>query len=140
MHWLAHRTWVASFLDLPQGQIAVWLGVLLGALMVGLFLVNHLKKRLATPDVDDDDAGFSLSDLRRLHEAGEMSTEEFAKAKARVIEAARRAAERDTAGGASPRELRRPTRTVLEAKPDPQASADEDEAADDEPGSPPEPR
>src|SRR3712207_8783046 len=39
-------------------------------------------------------AGFTLADLRQLHKSGQMTDEEFEKAKSKVVEAAKRAAER----------------------------------------------
>ena len=38
--------------------------------------------------------GFTLSDLRQLHKAGKMTDREFELAKAKILEAAKRASER----------------------------------------------
>jgi hypothetical protein len=56
--------------------------------------VAQVKKWLTKPD-DGPTAGFSLSDLRALHKSGKLSTEEFEKTKALIIEAAKRAAARE---------------------------------------------
>jgi hypothetical protein len=83
--------------DVPLQKIILLSLGLLALLTIGLLVVQRVKKRLQSDDEETSDlaGGFTLSDLRRLHKAGEMSNEEFEKAKARVIEAARRAAERD---------------------------------------------
>ena len=64
-------------------------------LTVGFFVVSRLRRRLQEPDPPLAGAGFSLADLRQLHKNGQMSTEEFERAKAKVVENARRAAERE---------------------------------------------
>jgi hypothetical protein len=73
-------------------QILIACGILVVALLVG-FVVVSLLKRYAAKD-DTASAGFTLSDLRRLYKEGQMSEEEFNKAKAMVVESAKRAAER----------------------------------------------
>jgi hypothetical protein len=88
--------------DIPVLKIILLSLGILAAVTVGLLVVQRIKKQLQT---DDDVAGkltggFTLSDLRQLHKAGEMSDEEFEKAKAKIIDAAKRAAERDLGGKA----------------------------------------
>jgi hypothetical protein len=55
---------------------------------------------LTRPD-ETSGAGFTLSDLRRLHKSGQMSDAEFERAKAKVVEAARRATEREQVAAAA---------------------------------------
>lgn len=74
-------------------QMLIAAAVLLVLLLVGFVVVKLLKRHMDDPD-DSVGAGFSLSDLRRLYHDGEMSAEEFEKAKLKVVEAAKRAAER----------------------------------------------
>jgi hypothetical protein len=86
--------------DVPLHRIIILSLVTLAVVTVGLVIVSRVKKRMA--ETDDDPAGaaaagFSLSDLRRMHKLGQVSNEEFEKAKAKVIDAARRAAERAAA-------------------------------------------
>ena len=87
--------------DVPVLKIILLSLGILAAVTVGLLVVQRIKKQLQT---DDDDVagkltgGFTLSDLRQLHKAGEMSDEEFERAKAKIIDAAKRAAERDMGG------------------------------------------
>jgi hypothetical protein len=84
--------------DVPLQKIILLSLGLLALLTIGLLVVQRVKKRLQSDDEDASDlaGGFTLSDLRRLHKTGEMSNEEFEKAKVRIIEAAKRAAERDS--------------------------------------------
>jgi hypothetical protein len=116
--------WVLLQTKVPDGalgRIAVWLGVGIAVVVVGLVVVSRIKKRFQDDGGPEaTSAGFSLSDLREMHRAGEMSDEEFDKAKAKVIDAAKRAAERDAAKPAAP------------ARPAPVVSFDDDEEEEDD--------
>jgi hypothetical protein len=81
-------------------QIFIWSLVLIGVLAVGLVVVSKVKRRLQETE-QPSSMGFTLSDLRQLHKTGQMTDEEFERAKAKVVEAAKKAAERDAkpAGG-----------------------------------------
>jgi hypothetical protein len=80
-----------------SGDIIVWSLVLVVSLLVAFAIVAKVKKRLR----DDISAapgaasGFTLADLRQLHRSGQISDEELEKAKAKIIEAAKRASDRD---------------------------------------------
>jgi hypothetical protein len=75
------------------------------------------RRRLTQPD-ESSGTGFTLSDLRRLHKSGQMTDEEFERAKAKVVEAARRAAERDAAtAGKTPPGPSGPPRDLTQRKP-----------------------
>jgi len=96
------------FLALGAGW-ALWIGLKALALIAGVGLViglgagvalNARGKRLTGPD-ESSGVGFTLSDLRQLHKSGQMSDEEFERAKAKVVEAARRASEREQAAAAA---------------------------------------
>ena len=78
------------------GRLVVPIGILLGVIIVAMVIVMWVKKRLRESD-QPVSAGFTLSDLRQLHKSGQMSDEEFERAKAKVVEAARRATEREAA-------------------------------------------
>ena len=79
------------------GTIIMWSLLLIGLIVAGWVTVLQIKRRLQRPDVTAG-AGFSLSDLRQLHKSGQMSDEEFERAKAKVVDAARRATAREAAG------------------------------------------
>lgn len=67
--------------------------VLIGLIVAGWVTVWQVRRRLTRPD-DAGGSGFTLSDLRRLRDQGQMTDQEFERAKAKVVEAARRASER----------------------------------------------
>jgi len=91
-------------------KLARPLSILVGVLIVAMVIVSWVRKRLKEPD-EPASAGFTLSDLRQLHKSGQMSDEEFERAKAKVVEAARRTADRQAArqAGASP-DMKNPDR------------------------------
>jgi hypothetical protein len=61
----------------------------------GAYAVVWLRKRYWGGESEDvPHAGFTLGDLRQLHKSGRISDQEFELAKAKIVEAARRAAER----------------------------------------------
>ncbi len=78
-------------------DILIWSMVLMGLLLVGLFVVVRLKKKLTQAELPGASGGFTLSDLRQLHKSGKMSDEEFEKAKARIVMAAKAATARGEA-------------------------------------------
>lgn len=74
--------------------VIVWCLVIIGC-VVGAFVVATLVRRRYMARHDDvPAAGFTLSDLRQLHQSGQMSTEEFEKARSAMIEATKRSEER----------------------------------------------
>jgi hypothetical protein len=82
--------------SLPQGKIVVLCLGIVGVVLVGMVIVQRVKRKVQQGD-EAPSAGFSLSDLRALHKAGKISTEEFEKAKAKVVEAVRKANARQEA-------------------------------------------
>jgi hypothetical protein len=84
------------------GQILIWSLVLIGFL-VGMFLLVIRIKHMVSADAGGGGggAGFTLSDLRQLHRDGQMSDDEFERAKAKIIEAAQKAAARQQQAAAA---------------------------------------
>jgi hypothetical protein len=85
---------MSSFLGLASLKstttIIIWSLVLI-AVIVGAFVAVMLVKKWVNQPVESGlgaQAGFTLSDLRRLHKSGEISNEEFEKARARILVAA----------------------------------------------------
>ncbi|MDB5296978.1 MAG: hypothetical protein JWO31_2961 [Phycisphaerales bacterium] len=90
--------------SVPLDQILKAALVLVGVVVVGLVIVSQIRKRLnEAEDPSKAAGGFMLSDLRQLHREGQITDEEFEKAKAKVIDAAKRAAARDAAKADPPR-------------------------------------
>lgn len=81
-------------------SVLIWSAVLIAVVIVGFVAIAAVKRRLH----DDGEArnirplGFTLSDLRHLHKTGQMSDEEFARAKEKIIGAATKGTEAKTAG------------------------------------------
>jgi hypothetical protein len=81
-----------------------WFGVVIDCVFLliivaaGAYGVIWLRKRIWSPDETEAiGTGFTLGDMRHLHKTGQISEEEFNRAKAKILEAAQRAAERDAA-------------------------------------------
>ncbi len=95
---------LAAPVDIPLDKILIASLVLIALVVVGLLVVSQVKKRLTSEEEGKGQpGGFTLSDLRDLHKSGQMSNEEFERAKAQIIDAARRAAARDTENTDDPR-------------------------------------
>src|SRR4051794_17828072 len=75
----------------PPANDANWTPVLVGCLILivvvvlGLLTVSWIKRRMQAAE-EPVPAGFTLSDLRQLHKAGQITDEEFERAKAKTIE------------------------------------------------------
>ena len=82
--------------EFPAASVVKLSLALVALVIVGWVTVLQVRRRLTKPD-ETSGTGFTLSDLRQLHKSGQMSDAEFERAKAKVVEAARKAAERDAA-------------------------------------------
>jgi hypothetical protein len=87
--------------DFDVITVLAWSAGMLVLLVVGMAFALRLKRRIRQ---DDDPttapaAGFTLSDLRQMHRAGQLTEEEFNKAKEKIVAAAQKAAERIPATG-----------------------------------------
>lgn len=61
-----------------------WLLLLLGVIIAGGVII-FLARRYVNAGSTDAAGGFTLHDLREMHKAGEISDEEFTRAKAQMI-------------------------------------------------------
>ena len=108
-------------------DVTVWSLLLIGLIVAGWLTVWHVKRRLQKTDEVLGNAGFTLSDLRRLHKSGQMTDEEFEKAKGRVVESARRAALRDAGpAGQAQAAGRAPRPTTIDPTPRPPRAGRDD--------------
>jgi Short C-terminal domain len=87
--------------EAPPISFFGWLLAILVILIVGMYVAVYVKKRLKEPD-EPTGPGFTLSDLRQLHKSGQMSDEEFERAKAKIVVAAKTAALREPAKPVDP--------------------------------------
>jgi uncharacterized membrane protein len=72
----------------------VWSLVLIVVVLVLFAAVVMIKRWLRKPE-DLMPGGFTLGDLRDLHRRGEMTDDEFERARAQIVESTRKAAVRD---------------------------------------------
>jgi hypothetical protein len=71
--------------DIPTGQIILWSAVLI-LILLGLFVfLSFYRKWMTSSEPTTGGPAFTLSDLRKLHKEGKMTTEEYEKAKAAII-------------------------------------------------------
>jgi hypothetical protein len=88
------------------GGVIIWSLLIIGLVIGGFVAVTWLRRWVSSAD-DAPAGGFSLGELRRLHQEGQMSDEEYEKAKAMIVEVAKAAAakqaERLAAGKNPPR-------------------------------------
>ena len=115
------------------GMQIVW-GLLLAILLALLIAaVTYLRKWYHQSSDEMPAGGFTLADLRALHRQGKMTDEEFTAAKAKVVEAAQKAAARQAAQQAqSKRSL--PPGVEFQQKP-PTEDPEADNSGPDETGS-----
>jgi hypothetical protein len=66
-------------------DILPWLGLLVVIILLGGGLALYLRRRFATVR-EGETAGFTLADLRRMRDSGEISEVEFTAAKSRMLE------------------------------------------------------
>jgi hypothetical protein len=76
-----------------QTDILFWCGVLILVILVFVGLAVLIRRRFVSdvPEADVIGMGFSLADLRAMHERGELSDEEFDYAKRKLIARTRQA-------------------------------------------------
>jgi hypothetical protein len=89
-------------------RVIGWSLVLICLLVVGFFAISKLRQWLREDDTPAPGIGFTLSDLRQLHKQGQMTDEEFERAKAKIVGGAKAMAAklpdplaRDRSGGGS---------------------------------------
>ena len=83
--------------------------IVIGLIVVAFVVVAQVRRRLNRPDESaalSGGTGFTLSDLRQLHKDGKMTDREFELAKAKILEAAKRASERQASPLREQREAR----------------------------------
>jgi hypothetical protein len=74
-------------------QLFIWLGILVVLVLLGFGGYMIFVRWMKSSATDEGAGGFSLSDLRAMHKAGKISTEEFEKTKAKMLSAAKRMTE-----------------------------------------------
>lgn len=84
-------------------SILVLSGLILVLCVVGFVLIAWARKRLKSDDSGLGPTGFTLADLRRLHKQGQITDQEYERARAQLVSAAQRSInQEEQAAGGSP--------------------------------------
>ena len=81
-------------------ELVPWIAVLLVVVVVGAISIAIIR-RMTKPSNKAESEGFTLADLRELHAAGDLSDEEFERAKAAMVGRVRARASENSIDGAS---------------------------------------
>lgn len=65
------------------GRLFVWIAISAACVFVGFLAAVWLRRWLTRPD-DSSAGGFSLDELRRMRESGQLSDEEFKRARSLI--------------------------------------------------------
>src|SRR5437870_5739253 len=95
--WLAMGSSLLAQADSPS--FAFWIIVVAIILALAGVAVAIVRHRMS-PDEDFHGEGFSLADLRQMHKSGQLSDEEFERARAKMVEALHAAQARQAAAKA----------------------------------------
>lgn len=76
------------------GDVLPWLGLLALLVVAGWLVILVLRRRLASDE--EAQAPFTLESLRELRRSGQLTEEEFSRAREAMIASTRRALERQT--------------------------------------------
>jgi hypothetical protein len=77
---------LADLSEKDRSSLLVWLGVLLGVVVVGFGAILLLRRYLRDPSTSGTgNVGFSLSELRLMRDRGEITSEEYERTRAMVI-------------------------------------------------------
>jgi hypothetical protein len=85
--------WLAQS-DTSVGEVIVWSIGLLIVLVAAMAGAARLRRRIKQDDAPTPALGFTLSDLRQMHRAGQLTDDEFNRAKEKIVAASQAAAER----------------------------------------------
>lgn len=73
-----------------MGDVFLWAAALVVLVILGFGLVTLVKKRINTDEAPKPlSAGFTLSDLRQMHDSGQLTDAEFERAKSKIIAVAK---------------------------------------------------
>src|SRR5581483_9516042 len=86
---------IAILAESQYGMLLLWCILALALIAAAFVGVSWLRKWLKSDETGAaSPLGFTLSDLRALHKSGQMTTEEFERAKEKMVAAIKAAAER----------------------------------------------
>src|SRR3954451_10469397 len=97
-------------------DVIMWSAALLILLVVGMVVVARMRRRLRQDDAPAPSLGFTLSDLRQMHRAGQLTDEEFNRAKEKIVAASVKPAEPLPVPGADGGPLPRDSADMIRAR------------------------
>ncbi len=89
-------------------QLLPWLGGLVVLAVLGAVIMSAARRLLTSDPLEPRSTGFTLDELRTLRDRGELTQEEFDRAKSRFVRMAQRSSSAATAGGKAPAKDRLP--------------------------------
>jgi uncharacterized membrane protein len=93
--WIARNYAPLLGQESDTGSVLFWAFVLILLIVLGFLAAISLRKWLSKVEEEPENPmGFTLGDLRVMHQKGQITTEEFEKARTQMIAATKRAAER----------------------------------------------
>ena len=107
------------------GGVFLWSFILILLIVISAAAVMRLRRWLKEDDVPTGGIGFTLSDLRQLHQQGQMTDEEFERARAKMVDAGRAMAAKMPHPLARPGET--PDQAAARRRPPPQTGARNDQ-------------
>ena len=78
--------WFAQTSARPAGEVLVWVIALIALVGVGSIVILWLRSRMLSEEHDESSPKSLLEELRRSHERGEITQEEFRLARDRLLE------------------------------------------------------
>jgi hypothetical protein len=99
------------------GDVAPWLGIMVILIIVGGVIAMNVRRKMNGGD-DSSGIGFTLSDLRAMHERGELTLEEFQRARDKMLGSVRGRESSSPAGSESRISRRVPPRRKPGTGPD----------------------
>jgi hypothetical protein len=74
-----------------RNMMLLWLGILLAVVILGFGALMLFRRRLTEQDApQNENVGFSLSDLRAMRDRGEITSEEYEATRAKVVASVKR--------------------------------------------------
>lgn len=116
-----------------SAQILLWSGILVVTVLVLFVVTLTIKRRLDTPGgPTGDPPPFTLEELRRMRDAGQIDAEQYDKARARIVELTR--------GAPTPGDLTPPASATSTGQRRDGGPESNDDPPDNPPNDPPPPR
>ena len=90
-HWFSINNALATPLprsaeDQSLEGFLIWSAILIGAVLIGVFIVSRVRRMIDPREENQAPDGFTLHGLRQLRSSGQITEEEFQRAREALIE------------------------------------------------------